>query len=560
MRQTSFILGALALAAATAVQAAPSTPWAATRTMRHDVGAATAGAALQAGETVHIAVTLKLRHQAELDALTTALMSGQTSRHITRAEFMAQHAPTDAQVQAVVAHLQAAGFRDISVAANHLVISANGSAATVQSAFNTELRHFVVDGRDAYANVSDAQVPAHLGGIVNAVHGLQNVTRHHTMLARPANGPTVAAAAAAQAAAATGKAVGHNPTEFPAIYNASAMPAATSTSIAIISEGDISQTLADLDTFAAGAGFPAPNVTKVVVGAPGTDTSGVVEWNMDSQSSLSAAGGQVANMTFYVATTLDDAPLTEAYNQAVVDNTARAINVSLGECETGAKNSGIEASNDAIFQVAVAQGQVFSVSSGDSGSFECGSKKGGQSYPAVSPYVIAVGGTKLLTTNQTTWSSESVWACTTALTCQLLGGAGGGASITENAPAWQLSSGVLGNGTKRGMPDISFDADPSSGAMVLVGSKTEQVGGTSLAAPLFTGFWARVQHANGNALVFPASALYQFGPANGPKMFHDVTKGSNGGYTAGAGWDYASGFGSLNVGKFAAFVKTHPGF
>jgi pseudomonalisin/xanthomonalisin len=43
-------------------------------------------------------------------------------------------------------------------------------------------------------------------------------------------------------------------------------------------------------------------------------------------------------------------------------------------------------------------------------------------------------------------------------------------------------------------------------------------------------------------------------------MFHDVKSGSNGGYTAAAGWDYASGFGSLDVGKFDNFVKHHSGF
>ncbi len=551
-------LGAIALAVAAACGSAQAAEgWASTKTMKHDVGTAVEGLAMRAGETVHVAVALNLRNKPELDQLTHALMTGQSSRHITSEEFMARHAPSDADVAAVVAHLSKAGFVNIKVAGNHLLVSADGTAATVMAGFNADLRHFSVDGRDAYANVTDAQVPAHLANIVLAVHGLQNVHASHTM-----HKVFDESKAGVDAAAGSAKAVGHNPTDFPTIYDANGLPAATNATIAIISEGNIAQTLTDLSAFATKNSLDQPNVQEIDVGTKGTDTSGLIEWNMDSQSSLSAAGGKVKKMIFYVATTLDDAPLTEAYNQAVTDNVAKTINVSLGECETGAVNSGIETSNDAIFETAVAQGQVFSVSSGDSGSFECGKKTGGQSYPAVSPYVMALGGTLLKTTNTTTWASESVWACSSSLTCSLLGGAGGGVSTSEAAPAWQVSSGVLGSSTKRGVPDVSFDADPSSGALVLNGSKTTQVGGTSLAAPLFTGFWARIQSKNNNSLVFPASAIYSYGhvAANAKNMFHDVTSGSNGGYKAATGWDYASGFGTLDVGKFSAFIDAHSGF
>jgi pseudomonalisin/xanthomonalisin len=172
----------------------------------------------------------------------------------------------------------------------------------------------------------------------------------------------------------------------------------------------------------------------------------------------------------------------------------------------------------------------------------------------VSPWVVSVGGT-LLNTTGTTWTSETVWACSSSATCQQSadGGAGGGPSLTEAAPSWQVNAGVLGTSTKRGTPDIALDADPSSGALVLVNGATEQIGGTSLAAPLFTGFWARVQSMNNNSLPFPSSNLYARAAAN-PGMFHDVVSGKNGGYSAKAGWDYASGYGSLNVANFASVM------
>jgi pseudomonalisin/xanthomonalisin len=163
---------------------------------------------------------------------------------------------------------------------------------------------------------------------------------------------------------------------------------------------------------------------------------------------------------------------------------------------------------------------------------------------------MAVGGTTLSTSNGA-WAGETAWSCTGASDCQQSGsgGAGGGPSLTEKASSWQIASGVLGASTMRGVPDISYDASPSSGALVLVNGSQVQIGGTSLAAPLWAGFWARIQSLDNNGLPFPAQTLYQ-GGASHPEWFHDITSG-NQGYAAAAGWDYASGWGSIQVDRFA---------
>lgn len=502
-------------------------------------------ATMQVGAPTHIVVSLKLRNKAQLDALTARILAGRTTQRLTSAEFMSRHAPTNAQVQAVVDHLTRSGFRNIKVEPNRMLVSADGTAAAVKAAFNTDLHVYNVHGRMAHANTTDASVPQSLSDTVLAVHGLQTVQMAHTMMVK----------ANARPAASTMSSTGHNPPEFSTIYNADSLPSATSATIGIITQGDMTPTIADLNTFTANAGYPNVNVNVVTVGAASTDQSGIGEWNMDTQDSLAAAGGTINQMILYTASTLSDADLTSTYNRAVSDNVAKVINVSLGECESDAQTSGIMASNDQIFQAAVAQGQTFSVSSGDSGAYECGGPGTSQSYPSVSPYVISVGGT-LLDTSGTTWLGESVWSCTAAADCQqsASGGAGGGPSLTETAPSWQTASGVLQGGTMRGTPDIALDASPASGALVLVNGSTQQIGGTSLAAPLFTGFWARVQAMNGNALPFPAAAMYQNAASN-PGMFNDITSGSNGGYSASAGWDYASGYGSLNMANFATAMS-----
>jgi pseudomonalisin/xanthomonalisin len=509
--------------------------WVTTQTKAHPTDGAAIGLELRSGDAVDIAVSLQMRNKADLDVLTRKIASGERPALLTPEQFMSRHAPSAVQVQAVVDHLRLNGFVNVQVAENRMLVTAQGSAGSVKKAFRTALREVRMNGRSAFANDTDVMVPAHLAGVITAVHGLQNVHRFHTAIA-PADVHIHAA-------------TGHNPTEFPKIYNANGLVKATKTTIGIISQGDLTQTLVDLNAFATGAGYGLPSTSVVVVGAASTDTSGLLEWNMDSQASLATAGGKVKQMIFYAANSLTNANILAAVNKAVTANKAQVINVSLGECETGAQSSGLTASMDAVLQVAVAQGQTFSVSTGDSGSYECGGKTlNRQSYPAVSPYVIAVGGTTLKTTAKGGWSDESVWK-----------GAGGGPSVTEAAPAWQLTSGVMGAATSRGVPDISFDANPSTGALVLLNGSLVQVGGTSLSAPIFAGFWARMQSAYSNGLVFPAATLYQFGPGN-PGLFHDVTVGDNGGFTAAAGWDYASGFGSLDMTAFSNFVATHAGF
>lgn len=545
----------LAFAAAMPVAAHADTAWSGTRTMTADVDTATAGAELQPGTAIHVSVSLLLRNKAELDTLTAAIMAGKTNQHLTTAQVLERHAPTVAQAQAVADYLRASGFSNIEIAKNRMLVSADGSAATIKAAFRTELRHFDIDGRDAFANVKPALVPPHLAGIVNGVHGLDTVHQLQLHMKR-AQESSVADATGAPSA------VGHVPTDFAPIYDAAGLPPATNTTIGIIAGGDISQTLTDLAAYVQKTGMQSPVVEQVAAGPQSGDTSGVVEWDLDSQTSLSTAGGQVKKMIFYVGKdVLSLSSLVEAFNRAAADNEANVVNASLGTCETGEQQNGDEAAIDASLEMGVAQGQTFTISSGDSGAYQCSKSKTGASYPAVSPYALAIGGTLLSTTGTTTYASETAWSCKSYLLCQQLlgGGGGGGTSVTEAAPVWQTKA--LGNLTGRSIPDVSFSADPNSGAIITIngGAKTEQVGGTSLAAPMFAGMWARIQSKNGNTLSTPNALLYQFAvqPKVAPKILHDVTSGSQG-FAAAPGWDLATGFGSLDVGAVSALIdKSH---
>ena len=186
-------------------------------------------------------------------------------------------------------------------------------------------------------------------------------------------------------------------------------------------------------------------------------------------------------------------------------------------------------------------------SSGDNGY--------GTAYPAANPNVVAVGGTTLQLYSDNTYASESVWS-----------GAGSGCSSYETGLGAQQSLanwGSTGCGSRRGVTDISADADPNTGAAVFdstpYSSQTGwwQVGGTSLAAPLVAASFAlspRVTTTStGTSVLYTNNTL-----AN----FHDVTAGSNGSCStimcsASIGYDGPSGIGSLNgIGGFGGTIAS----
>jgi xanthomonalisin len=109
---------------------------------------------------------------------------------------------------------------------------------------------------------------------------------------------------------------------------------------------------------------------------------------------------------------------------------------------------------------------------------------------------------------------------------------------------------------------VAFDAADATGANIVIQGQTYQIGGTSLASPIFVGIWARILSANNNTLGFPTQNMYAHFPTDASPL-HDVTSGNNGyngyGYTAKAGYDNATGWGSLDIAKFNSYVTQYWG-
>jgi hypothetical protein len=184
-------------------------------------------------------------------------------------------------------------------------------------------------------------------------------------------------------------------------------------------------------------------------------------------------------------------------------------------------------------------GVVITASSGDAGYLNWLSEEQPPSanYPASSPRVIAVGGTRLeLNEAATARESETVWndGGESEGVLEGAGAGGGGCSEAFTAPPWQKGVSdwsFVGCGSARAVADVSADADPYTGVAVYDSTETEgergwwMIGGTSVASPIIAATFALAGGARG--VDYPARTLYE-NAAQAPAPLHDVRVGSNG--------------------------------
>ncbi len=119
-------------------------------------------------------------------------------------------------------------------------------------------------------------------------------------------------------------------------------------------------------------------------------------------------------------------------------------------------------------------------------------------------------------------------------------------------PAYQHGiQNIVGN--TRNIPDISFDANPSTGASLYIGGGFNgPIGGTSLSSPLTTALITQIDQFNGSRLGDLHSGIYAgfrklgYGTFEGLPAFRDVIGGNNGMYQCTQGYDLVTGIGSVD--------------
>jgi pseudomonalisin len=397
------------------------------------------------------------------------------------------------------------------------------------------------DGPAFVSSVGTATLPSAIAGQTAAILGLSGLA-------------VVTPATVYRAASGLGSTPSYGPEDFWSLYDAPSSETGAGQEVSVIAEGDLSAVRTDLVDFEGDYDLPKVKFNEIDLGPPSTDTSGSDEYDLDTQYSTGMAPG-VSQVNVYDAASLADTDTVTAVDRWITDGLSDQASFSAGECELLAEVDGFVPALDAVLATAAAQGKTLFVSSGDTGSqcpaliAENGLPLGipGVDYPASSPYAIGVGGTTILSTTPLlglgavlgSGPTEAGWYAS-----------GGGTSLFEATPSWQQGAGGTFLGIRRGVPDVSLDADPYTGYNVVIdGVLTSGVGGTSASAPSWQGVWARAQAAHGGNLGFAGPVIYQTEPAS---AFRDVKLGTNTLFPVTTGWDYVTGRGTPDI---AAFVN-----
>ena len=542
--------------------------------------------------------------QADLDQL----LAGQQDRTspdyhkwLTPEQFGARFGVSDADLAKIKSWLQQAGLTVDSVPASRNAVLFSGPASAVEQAFAVSMQRFRRGGQEFFENSGEVQIPGALNGVVSGVTSLSSYRLQSNLVRR---GAPLAANGARVLPNYTSATTGRNyitPWDFRQIYGLNSLIAAGytgTTKIAVIGQSAVSTSQIGVFQSLTGQTVTAP--TLVLVPNSGVSTA-VPGDEGESEIDIEYAGGTApgAQVQFVYTGNGSNDGVFDAMIYAITNNLAPILTLSYGGCERDFSTYA-PGTFEPFLRQANAQGETIVVSSGDSDSATCDVLDAAGaavptategltvSYPASSPYVTAVGGTGFNegagtywdpTNNATAGSAtgyipEIVWNDSASAGSIL--GSGGGASKMFSKPSWQSGPGVPADG-RRDIPDVAFasavyhDSYIFCSAEVINGSTgeacssagfAESVGGTSLAAPNLAAMLAIAEQASGSGPLGNINGLL-YGLASGSAaaaVFHDVTVGDNQvacatgtpdcttgtmGFVAGAGYDQATGLGSI---------------
>ncbi|MGC0313930.1 S53 family peptidase [Kitasatospora acidiphila] len=441
-----------------------------------------------------------------------------------------------------------------------------GTTAQMSEAFQVTLARYTYRDRDqrhrSYRGRQGAvHVPAELHGIITAVLGLDNRPLGANLLTRQtARIPLTQLPARAGGGLPPGTFL---PTDLAAPYAYPGSLDGTGQTIAVLAFNGQTQPGVPSGGYSPSAlqtyftqllNAPMPQITDVTVHGPGNDpgqddgqgdpADSTGEIMLDLQMVGALAPG--AKIVVYF-TEFTEQGWVDAMNAIATDTANRpgVISCSYGNPEDDPGSAWTRMAITAVDQ-AFAQAALRNISiccaSGDDGSRDQGSdNRAHADFPASSPHVLGVGGTRLVADGGQV-VSETVWDDGPG------SATGGGVSRWFPVPTWQASAPVPPSANPphqkgRGVPDVSALADPQTGVVIISvdGQHLVQIGGTSAAAPQWSALLARVNQGLGAPVGFLNPLLYGK-LASG--VLRDITQGSNGAYPAGPGWDACSGFGS----------------
>lgn len=520
-------------------------------------------------EQLTITVVLNRADQAGFDAYLAAVQdpSSANYRHfLSQAQIADRFGPSLAAYDGVKAWLSSQGFTVTQGSADRLSLTAHGSRKLAEQAFDTPIRDFRLGRRTVYANLRSPAVPQLLASDVQAVIGLSDVaepTDHNESvpdalgdctglihiqlngtggllwglvqqvkvlfllsiadLAFIGAGALFAYCSGLYLGAAwfgpgglSGRSVRADLT--PSRIGHDNPPAAQKVGLL---EYDTYRPSDVTDWLNLVTGDPSlvPGITSRLtevnvnggVSSPGGGESEVL---LDIDSVLAGAGQAVQTVVY-------DAPPQTSFVQifqAMIADGDTVISNSWGRCEDQTPQAEAQAI-DSVLANASASGITVVNATGDFGSSCFDGSPDTVTVPADSPHATAVGGTTPAFGPTFTYDHESWWDDQSATPP---GGAGGyGVSrYFSSLPYQQTASGSA----MRSVPDLSFDASPSTGIELCQADAGgcpdgSTYGGTSMAAPEVAALVADVNERLGHNIGDLNAAAY---PLAGTDAFHSA--------------------------------------
>ncbi len=540
-------------------------------------------------------VVLRPRNPAALDAAVRAATAGNPAarRHLPGGHLADAFGPLPSTIAAVRHWLVTQGLTVGPTSANGLLIPVRGHASVVTQAFSAPMvRARLADGRDVRLAPQAPRVPSDLAGSWQGVIGLSSAGSLHPSLikaqpqgvmpplGRSATGGTASTGAAplggqtpidpaptpCAAAASFQAGGGWTADQLAATYGLSPLyaqgRAGTGQSVGLFEVEPF--TPSDVATYQSCYGTHVPVTTVVVDGGAYGPQSGEAALDIEVVAGLAPS----SSIIVYSGPNDTGSGTIDTYTRMVTDDAASVLSTSWGQCELNMDPT-MQAAEKTIFAEAAVQGQTVVAAAGDSGSSDCWSVAQGAGPtghwvddPADQPGVMGVGGTTL-TSAAPGAPAEVVWNRGPSR-----GGGGGGNSVVFPAPSWQQvptaqspsTAYVCGTGSEqcRAVPDVSASSDPVHGDPAFLGGTWLQVGGTSVASPLWAALLATVNQGCATPAGYLDPLLYDPGSTAG---FNDIISGTNDLFPSGAvaypattGYDLASGWGTPRAGALLALV------
>ena len=538
--------------------------------------------ATRAIDSVSVRFSLTDAQNKALDQLLSDQANPASARYhqwLTPEAYAAQFGLSDDDLAKVTAYLKAQGLTVTGVARSHTFVTVSGTAAAMDRAFDTTLHSLTANGEKHFSNLTAPRLPTGIAAVVSGITGLSDFHLQPHVRSRVVPAYTSSISGSHFLA----------PGDIYTIYDISPLLTnsinGTGITIGVMGQTDIQLSSVAAFRSASGLTVNAPTV-KLYGTDPGTSANDTEEAYLDVE--WSGAVAPQANILYVNSKDVVGVSLT----QSIDNNIAPILAISYGDCEAGFGAANI-ATYQALFRQANAQGQTIVGPAGDSGATDCdynatvATSGLAVDFPASSPNVTGVGGTMLnegtgtyfnATNNANGGSAisyipEAVWNETA--TYGALASGGGGASNYFTKPTYQLGAGVP-NDSARDVPDLALSsAVLHDGFLICIptyctngyrnsASNLSTVGGTSVATPMFAGMLALLEQkiaarvGNANPVIYGlANSTYS------TAVFHDVTAGNNAqpctagtvgcpnggsiGFNAGAGYDQATGWGSIDA-------------